>query len=412
MTTYQHILQALTITALSLCVLFFGFVGTAFAQEIDVDYGGGPLFSNADFLPGDTEVRTFTVENLSETQQEVRLRTVNESNTGLAEVVHMQIEAQAGAEYFDDTLLQLFAVNFVSLGNIDVGDTEQFVIGATFLPDSGNGYQSGSAGFALCVGFAGDNENCVTDTDPGPGGYAQGSYDGGNGNGESISLTPSNDSDDDDDLPPGQIAGESTTTPPTFFDDIGTAVAQPFIDFVRGAVLGDTASATTSSSTEVEIEEGTDEEDESVVDAVLGSIDDLGDSGCTLLWLALLVAISVSWSLIEDILGKARAQFGRFFVRNIVFGGIYLALLVLSSALGFLDTIWWLFALAWAIFTGFDYYLHNLALDLWSPQMRNIYFFVTSLVIALLGYFTPLLCVWIPFVGIMLVSAILYAVDR
>ena len=181
MTIHSHITNIHSFTILLLFVLFVGYAQSASAQAIDVDYGGGPLFSEADFLPGDTVERSFMVENLWDVEQEVPRRTLDESDTGLAEVVQVGIERAGGILYFEDTLEQLFGEDYVSLGMVNPGATVEFTMGATFLPDSGNGYQGGTAGFAVCVGFAGENENCVADTEPG--GYAQGSYGGGGGGG-------------------------------------------------------------------------------------------------------------------------------------------------------------------------------------------------------------------------------------
>lgn len=408
MTSYRHILHILVSATFFLLVSFCAFAGTASAQEIDVDYGGGPLFSEADFLPGDAEVRTFTVENLSGTQQEVRLRTVNESNTGLAEVLWMRVAKTAGAEYFNDTLLQLFAQDYVVLGSIGTGATEEYVIAATFLPQSGNGYQNGTAGFALCVGFAGDNENCVTDTDPNPGGYAQGSYNGGGGNGENISLTPSNDPDDD--LPEGQIAGESTTTVPTV--DRGgmpASIAQPFIDFVRGMVLGESADATTSTSTEVS-QSSTDEAADAEEATGMPSV--ASQTSCTFAWLFLLAVILWSWSMFEDRLGRNANMFGAFFFRNSIFSALYVLALIAFYYFGVLEVFWWMFAGVWAVMAAADYFFHHRIFDLWDPRNRNIYYALASGVLALIGFFTPLLCVWIPFACIVAVSAVLIATDR
>lgn len=395
MKSYQYITNTFFIIAVSVMAVCFGSVGIAFAQEISVDFGGGPLFSEADFLPGDAEVRTFTVSNLSADTKEVRLRTLSEANSGLAEVLMVEIERSGGLEYFNDTLLELFNRDFVALGTIAPGAIVDFDMSATFLPNSGNGYQGGTAAFAICVGFSGTNENCVTDTTD-PGGN------GGGGGGGSTSLVDT----DDEDLPEGQIAGESTSTAP-----VGTLFTGPqvrnFIDLVRGMVLGDTATATTSTSSLP----STDEITRTQAQGTDTVADVLSGISCTLVWLLLLAAISLSWSLFEDRLGKRSYAFAPFFLRNAVFSFVYVIALVALEYFGILETFWWVFAGAWALMTGADYLFHKALEEAWSTRKRNLYYAGTALICALIGIFTSLLCVWMPFLAITLVSAVLFFID-
>ncbi len=378
-----------SLSAVFVALSFLSFVSLASAQEIEVDYGGGPLFSEADFLPGDAEVRTFTVENLSGSDKEVRLRTISESNSGLAEVLRIIIKETGGPEYFNDTLLELFIQDFVSLGNIASGETISFDVDATFLPDSDNNYQGGTAGFAVCVGFAGTNENCVTDTStPGD------NNDGGGGN-------------NDDDLPEGRIAGESTSTSPvpTFLN--GPSVTD-FIDFIRGSVLGDMAEATSSTSTASFADEGIAETEENKALALA----DPFFANCTFIWLLFLVVISFLWSLFTDRPRKQSVAMVTFLIRNAVFSLLYVIALVVFNYFERLEEFWWIFAGAWAIATAFDYFSHKKLVELWSAKKRNLYYAVAGLIGALLGLFTPILCVWMPFAVIAVVSAVLHFIDE
>lgn len=387
--------------------MFFGFAGFASAQEINVNYGGGPLFSEADFLPGDAEVKSFTVENLSGASKEVRLRTINESDTGLAEAITVSIERTPDTEYFNDTLKDLFDQSFVSLGTVNDGSTVTYTVRATFLPSAGNGYQGGEAGFAFCVGFAGDNENCVTDTNPdSPDDDTNDDDDGGNN--KKISYT-SDPEPDPDDGPDGRVEGESTSTSQTA-TIFNNPITTDFIDFVRGSVLGEMATATTSTSTMQNID-GND--DPKVIDELPSGIalaTGMFDN-CTFVWLLLLILISLSWSLFADKLGKQASVLGVFFTRNLIFSVVYVLLLSLGLYFGLLDTVWFIFAGAWAIMTGIDYYFHKLTAEVWNGHSRNIYFAGAGLLLAVLGFATPLVCVWVPFAAIALISTLLLFLD-
>src|SRR5690606_30644512 len=129
-------------------------------------------------------------------------------------------------------------------------------VSATFLPHAGNGYQGGNAGFVFCVGFGGENENCVSDasTPDDPGG-------GDGGGGERISLSDRDGGGPN--TPEGEVEGVATSTlPQNVFDGV-QAFVRPFFDQIGGMVLGDTATATTSTSTIPE-----NEEDSSIADEV------------------------------------------------------------------------------------------------------------------------------------------------
>lgn len=157
----------------------FGMHAPAFAEVISVNFGGGALFNETGLLPGDTKIQSFTVENHSDENQHVGLRTINESDSGLASAIEVRIWSGVG-NYFSGTLHELFDLNYAELGTLPQGSSETFSMSATFRPSAGNDYQNKGAGFDLCVGFVGGEENCMASTgepggqNPGTGGGSQG----------------------------------------------------------------------------------------------------------------------------------------------------------------------------------------------------------------------------------------------
>lgn len=163
---------------------------TALAQVISVDFGGGALFDETGLLPGDTKTQSFIVENHSGESQNVGLRTINESDSGLASAIDVRISSGA-SYYFSGTLRELFDIdtNYIELGVLPQNDSKTFSMSATFRPSAGDDYQNKSAGFDICVGFVGGEENCVMSTSE-PGGQNPGSGGGSQGGGSQQPTEP------------------------------------------------------------------------------------------------------------------------------------------------------------------------------------------------------------------------------
>lgn len=386
--THNIIILAVPLIAL------FAFAGTASAQAIEVAFEATPLFADVNFLPGDAVTRTFTVENLDSGAKEVRLRTINENDGGLAGALTFVVTEDSGTEYYDGTLLALFGMDFVDLGTLPPGASETYSIQATFAPASGNEFQENTVGFDLCVGFAG-NENCVTDTDtPGNGDDDDEDSDGG-GNGSD---------DDGDDTPPGRVAGDSAENdnfsfPSDVIDSAG--------NFLRGMVLGE--------STTTEEEESEPSEPLAEVAGIDRSSSPVAalftETNCIFWWLLLLAAISFSWSLYEDKYRNGDSVFADLFARNALFTGAYVFGLLLCFFIGILDAIWWLFAGAWIAATMFDYRAHRMLFAAWNAAQRNAYYTATGVFLILTSFVFGFPCEWWPFFLIAVVSVLLFFFD-
>lgn len=387
------------LTTMIVAAAMFAFGATAYAQTIEVTFESDPLFAGGStVMPGDTLSRFFTVENTGGDTRTAYVRTVNDTQTGnLAAALLVTISEQGGATVYSGTLLDMFNRDTdndaIPLGTSAAGNSQTYDFAVTFDPVSGNDYQNATAGFDLCVGFEGGNENCVT-------GSGNPSSGGGGGGG-------SNDDDDaDDDLPPGIIAGESTSTGPFTF---ASSIVEPVTDFVRGNILGE---GTTTDDTEGTVPTTTATESDMTVSRTSSpTAIFVNGEFCTLWWLLLLALMSFGWSFFEDRYRNTGTAFATLFSRQLIFTGGYVLLLFLFFVLGALETFWWLFAAAWAAMTIVDYRAHQ-EIGGWSPMHRNIFFAVASALLILTSFLFGFPCVWWPFLIVLVASGLLYSLER
>jgi hypothetical protein len=368
------------------------FLNVAFAQGLDVQFEQNPLFSEMNIVPGETLSRTVTVTNNGTSTEYVYISAEHVYFGGLEETMALVI-GDGATTYFNDSFLAFFSPDPVALGTLaGNGAARTYTFTASLNESVGNDYQNKSMGFDIVVGF--ENGESVADTGRSGGGKKE-----------------LRDGSENANSPEGQVAGESTSAPglvTTLFD---SAVSRPIIDLLRGAVLGAmaTATAATSSAAGVDDGSGTQSQQFPGITAVTGALDDID---CTFTWLVLLVVISFTWSLVDDLIKHKGKIFWRFFVRNAVFSGVYLAGLITSAVFGVLEAVWWLFAGVWGIAAVADYVFHRFLDSQWSAQGRNIFFAACGFVALLFGYFTDILCVWVPFLLISLISAVLIFLDR
>lgn len=131
-----------------------------------------------------------------------------------------------------------------------------------------------------------------------------------------------------------------------------------------------------------------------------------------LLWLILLIVISFSWSVIEDLLRATRSYFNLLFFRNTIFSIAYLIALYLGYPYDLLQQYWWVLAGAWVIMTVIDYRAHRAEFLDWSAVPRNLFYSVAGLIFLLTSYFFALPCTWWPFALIAVTSFGLFIIEK
>ena len=161
----KHALKTYFLTLGLALALFFSFATNTYAEVIDVQFQTSPLFGDTNLLPGDSITKTFSVINTSGETQILRMATVGETSGGLEEALVL-ILADSVITHYTGTLEHLYNEDYVALGTITDGDTKTYTATVDFPIEAGNAYKGKSTGFDLCVGFAGENPNCVTSLNP------------------------------------------------------------------------------------------------------------------------------------------------------------------------------------------------------------------------------------------------------
>lgn len=123
---------------------------------------GDPIFTIANWLPGDCETRTITITQEGDTQTAVATKGLEiTSINNLPEVTDFSIVS--GSEiYFSGTLREFFvasgAPDGISLGSLNPLETRVYEFKACFRENAGNEYQNASVVFDLVFGETFDND--------------------------------------------------------------------------------------------------------------------------------------------------------------------------------------------------------------------------------------------------------------
>lgn len=197
--------QKLIITFTAIVVGLFGLAQTAAAASLDVVFEQEPLFSEANFLPGDAVQRYVQVTNNSGVALDIAVQSSDISDPDLLGDQIELVVKEGATELFSGSLTDFFDVSAgpldaMFLSSLADGASTQYDFFATFKPETGNDYQEDSLSFDLTFGSIGESDN-------GGGGPVQ--TFGGPGGGGLPKFIP-------DFVPPenGEVGGVNTTTPP------------------------------------------------------------------------------------------------------------------------------------------------------------------------------------------------------
>ena len=141
-------------------VLIFPAIVLADEDDLVVEFESTPLFSEANFLPGNTITRTVEVTNNTEGAKDIIAEAINVSDPDdFSEVLGLVITEDEN-ELYNDTLANFFEEGEANLSSITgLGGSAIYNFSISFLPDSGNGYQENELGFDILVGFRGEGGN-------------------------------------------------------------------------------------------------------------------------------------------------------------------------------------------------------------------------------------------------------------
>lgn len=139
--------------------LFFGTSNIVYAGGgLTVEFESTPLFSEINFIPGESVTKYIKVTNTLGEAQTVVVSAINSNSCSkapcLSEAINLVIKKE-GSELFNDSLENFLNGDEINLGNLENGSNAQYDIIATFIPEKKNEYQALSSNFDLLVGFQG-----------------------------------------------------------------------------------------------------------------------------------------------------------------------------------------------------------------------------------------------------------------
>ena len=165
------------------------------AIEVDslvVEFETTPLFSEANFLPGEGVTRWVKVTNNSGATQRIATQPLNITDPNhLGAVLNLVIK-EGGTTHYDSALSNFLANGEVYLSDLANGANTQYDFTVSFYSGAQNTFQGKSLGFDILIGFQGTEGGIL------PGAGSTSGYGGGGGGGW---------------LPPGlTIQNETTAT--------------------------------------------------------------------------------------------------------------------------------------------------------------------------------------------------------
>jgi len=143
-----------------------GFANNAFAVSsttttpLSVTFSATPLFSEANFIPGNEVLRTINVANNSGESKNVIIEATNAiDKDGLGDKLNLVI-TEGESQIYNNTLGKFLRAGEVALSSLSNSSDTTYSLGVTFESDAGNDLQNKKLGFDLCVGFQGGEMHC------------------------------------------------------------------------------------------------------------------------------------------------------------------------------------------------------------------------------------------------------------
>jgi len=185
MKTFKTIL-IISIAIFGAGVLFVDYTLAQSLPDLVVQFEQQPLFSEANFLPGQDVTRWVKMTNNSGQTQRIATEAINKNDPNdFASQLNLTIK-EGLTVIFDKTLAEFFSQGETYLSSLANGGAQtQYDFTITFNSGSGNDYQGKALGFDILVGFEGTEGGLPL---PPPGGGT----DGGGGGGLPPGLTITN----------------------------------------------------------------------------------------------------------------------------------------------------------------------------------------------------------------------------
>lgn len=170
------------------------FAKSAFAEVVplSVTFSSNPLFSEANFAPGNEVTRTVGVANNSGSSQNIIVEATNASdNNGLGDKLNLVIK-EGDTPRYTGTLGAFLRAGEVSLSPLSNTANTTYSFGITFDNSADDNLQNKTLGFDLCIGFQGGTTQCGNTVISGENGGNTGGSTISGSSGSTITLVISN----------------------------------------------------------------------------------------------------------------------------------------------------------------------------------------------------------------------------
>lgn len=162
---------------------------SAVVAPLVVVFEHAPLFSEANFLPGENITRWVKVTNNTPDTKKIAIEAINKSDPNhLGDTLDLVIK-EGATERYHGTLSAFFAAGQISLSSLaGNGGSTQYDLTVSFLNTSNNTYQEKNLHFDILIGFQGEEGGASSGGGPGggeggPSGSGPSGGDGGGGGG-------------------------------------------------------------------------------------------------------------------------------------------------------------------------------------------------------------------------------------
>lgn len=144
------------IVVVGICALGAKSVNAQGTDSLTVQFEKNPLFSEANFLPGDSIARWARVTNNSGQTERIAVEAINVSDPNdLGDALRLEIK-QGANQLFDNSLAAFFDAGEVYLSDLNAGGGyAQYDFIVSFYNESGNPLQGKTLGFDIIIGFQG-----------------------------------------------------------------------------------------------------------------------------------------------------------------------------------------------------------------------------------------------------------------
>lgn len=359
--------------------------------NLTVTFSESPLFTSPDthnLAPGNVSVANIIVENTGTEEETLLFSVANEIDGGLASGLGLLV-SYSGSDLYENTFSDLFSNSPITIDTINAGASKNYTLTTTFLKSSDNTYQGADISFDFIVGFSSGS----TVTPPQTGG----------GGGTLTIPTPGGPN-----IPPGEVAGAATNTEdmPKVLGvaDLLNNLIRRFLPEQEQEVINSDTTTTRS-----DIKEKVDVKDQNQYQEspAINVADRENNNDCTFWWLFILGVMLLIGGLLNHYFRPTNEFMSTGTFTSILFSASFVVLVWVAWIIGILPGTWWVFALAWFVYFGYEHLYVFETKTIWNKLLYYGYYIVTGIIFAASAWLWDIPCQWWPFLGVSVFATIL-----